>query len=151
MEIRDMAFDDLDFFNKVRSESYMFLHDKKNYTLEENKKWFKNLKDPYFIIIYDGNPIGYVRTSNWLGDSVYVGMDISKEFRGNGFSYLAYEKLFNILKNKYNINTVYLEVLSTNERAYHIYKKLNFIEVDRFKYNNEESIKMVKKINKDGI
>ena len=71
MVIREMVMEDISFFNEVRTESYQFLHDKKNYTLEENILWFKKLKNPFFIVEKEGEKIGYFRTSNWDSDSAY--------------------------------------------------------------------------------
>lgn len=144
MEIRLMTNDDLEFFHSVRSESYMFLHDNTNYSLEENIKWFEGLEDPFFIVSIDNNepnvyePIGYFRTSNWVDDSLYIGMDIHPDYRGLKLAVPAYIRFMDKLKNDYSINKVYLEVLSSNRRAINIYNKLGFTIIDLKEYTEED-------------
>jgi RimJ/RimL family protein N-acetyltransferase len=74
-------------------------------------------------------------------------MDIAVEHRGKGYAIPAYDLLINELKTKYSLNQLYLEVLSNNHRAKHIYDKLGFVVIDVLDYdktNNIQSIKMVK-------
>ncbi len=138
-----MISSDLEFFNRVRNESCQYLHDKTEYTLEDNIKWFDTLEYPFFMVLVDNKRIGYFRTSNWVDGSLYIGMDIAREHRGNKYAVPAYKSMVEILKNNYGIKQILLEVLETNTRAIHIYKKLGFIEIDRFKYSDtEDSIKM---------
>jgi len=147
MEIRLMVKNDLEFFNSVRVKSFMFLHDNTNYTLEDNIKWFETLKDPFYIVSIDGESIGYFRTSNWIDNSLYLGLDISIKHRGNGYAFKAYNLFFNKLKSSFNINKIYLEVLSSNKRAIHLYNKLNFTIIDVLPYSdNHKSIKMELKL-----
>ena len=143
MEINELTDKDLIFFNRVRSQSREFLHDKSNYSLKQTEKWFKQLMWPYFIISIDGEKIGYFRTSNWKENSLYLGMDIDPKYRGNGYAIRAYTKMFDLLKKEYKIKLVFLEVLESNLRAHHIYKKLGFREIESIRYDkNENSIKM---------
>jgi RimJ/RimL family protein N-acetyltransferase len=147
MEIRKLTKDDLSFLISVRNASVDYLHDKRKFTLEQCEKWFNTLKDPYFIIIHNGEYIGYARTSNWENSSCYIGMDIAPVHRGKGYAVPAYNLLMKELKTNYNIKELYLEVLSNNHRAKHIYDKLGFIVIDTLDYdnlNNIQSIKMVK-------
>ena len=126
IKIRKMFKSDLPFFNEVRNHSYMFLHDKNDYTLEDNIEWFKSLKTPFFIVEIEKESIGYFRTSNWVNDTLYIGMDIHKKYRGLGYSTPSYVKFIKLLKDKFNINTIFLEVLTSNKRAINIYNKLDF-------------------------
>lgn len=126
IKIRKLIKSDLPFFNEVRTHSSMFLHDKNNYTLEDNIKWFKSLESPFFIVEIEKEPIGYFRTSNWVNNTLYIGMDIHKKYRGLGYSTPSYVKFIKLLKDKFNINTIFLEVLTSNKRAINIYNKLDF-------------------------
>ena len=143
MEIKKLTISDLPILNKIRSESKEFLHDKNDYSLDDTINWFKKLKDPYFIVIHNNEKIGYFRTSNWKENSLYLGMDIGLEYRGNGYAIPAYKKMIIKLKEEYKISIIYLEVLETNLRAQHIYKKLGFKKIEILPYNSvETSIKM---------
>jgi len=138
-----MELNDVEFVSTIRNQSTSFLHDKNKYTLEESENWFNKSTDPYFIISKDGQDVGYVRTSNWDGDSLYIGMDLSSGSRGQGLAIPIYEMLMNKLSNEYDIDTFYLEVLSDNTRARHIYKKLGFVELESIYYSDTvTSIKM---------
>jgi len=143
--IREMTKNDVPFFNEVRNECSKYLHDKSTHTLEEALNWFslKGDKNPYFIYELNNEKIGYFRTSKWTKDSCYIGMDIHKNFRGNGLATEAYNKFIKYIKNRHlNIKTMMLEVLETNQRAYKLYKKIGFKEIDRYAYNNDFSIVM---------
>jgi len=140
-----MTIEDIDFFNEVRNLSTNFLHDKTKYSIEDNISWFKSTNPTYFIATDDGEKIGYIRTSNWKTDSVYVGMDIHPKYRGLGYANNLYELLFEKLKTEYKLSKVYLEVLTSNKRAINIYNKLNFTIIDLLYYDGKDkSIKMEK-------
>jgi len=126
IKIRKLIKSDLPFFNEVRSHSSMFLHDKNNYTLEDNIKWFKSLESPFFMVEILNEDIGYFRTSNWINNTLYVGMDIHKKYRGLGYAKPSYLKFIKYLKKEFKIKTIFLEVLNSNKRAISIYNKLDF-------------------------
>jgi len=50
---------------------------------------------------------------------------LHKDYRGKGLMKSAYFKLFQLLKDM-NVNTVFLSVLSFNEVAFNLYKKIGF-------------------------
>lgn len=143
MEIRGMIESDLQFFNEVRNQSLDFLHDDTVYSLEDNFRWFKSNKPRFFILEINNEPIGYFRTSDWVNNSLYIGMDIHPKFRGMGYAKSAYELFINKLKDEYEIKKIYLEVLNTNKRAINIYNKLGFTIIDLLPYSGSvKSIKM---------
>src|SRR5210317_1003941 len=139
IKIRRMVESDLPFFNEVRSHSSMFLHDKNNYTLEDNVKWFKSLESPFFIVEILNEDIGYFRTSNWNNNTLYIGMDIHKKYRGLGYAKPSYLKFMKHLKEEFNIKTIFLEVLSSNKRAINIYNKLDFTIISVKPHDNVDN------------
>lgn len=145
MEIRPMELSDLKFFNRVRSESVDYLHDKTNYTYGDNIIWFNNLEFPYFMFIIGDVPIGYFRTSN-LDDengTIYIGLDIASEHRGKGYAIKGYRALIAKLKDEYGFLKLQLEVLASNKRAINIYNKLGFTITEVLPYSDDDkSIKM---------
>lgn len=145
--IRPMNWFDLIFFHDVRNECKDYLHCNKYFTLKEINKWFKNTPDKFFICLVNNKRIGYIRTSRWTRTTIYIGMDIHKNFRGRGYSKIFYNMFFNYLKEQ-GINHVYLEVLSSNQRAYNLYKDLGFKTENTYEFNRDgeilESRKMYK-------
>lgn len=122
MIIRELKFEDLPFLVEVRNECREWLHDPSKFTLAECEQWFLDTSPKFFILEINDECIGYFRTSKWTKDSVYIGLDIHKNHRGNGYAVPAYKMFINMLDKK----IYYLSVLTKNKRAIHIYKKLGF-------------------------
>ena len=130
--IRKMTVEDVSFFNEVRNDCRKALHDPSYYSLEESLSWFKKNQPRFFIYELKGEKIGYFRTSNWMPNGCYVGLDIHKKFRGKKMAVPAYNDFFNYLKKeigKRNFYEFFLEVLSHNKIAISLYKKLGFQEI----------------------
>lgn len=126
---RRLELDDLLFLCEVRNEcSYEYLHNSNTFSLSEAIVWFENTNPIFYIIEYFDKKIGYFRTSNFNEESksIYIGCDLHKDYRGKGLGYLSYLHFIPILFEELNVNTLNLEVLSTNERAKNLYKKLGF-------------------------
>lgn len=124
--IRKMIKSDLPNFLEIRNLSREYLHDDREFSIEDCIKWFDEKNPVFFVIQIDDNMIGYFRTSNWKENSVYIGADIHPNFRGKGFGYYSYLKFIDFISKNYGFDTLYLEVLSTNTRAINLYKKLGF-------------------------
>ena len=126
--------EELIFLNEVRNDcAEQFLHNPSTYTLKETKLWYFIIKVPYYIVHLNGSKIGYFRLSNYSkeNNTMYIGMDLHKDYRGKGLAYQSYIKFIPYIFNLYNLNKLSLEVLSTNIPAYKLYKKLGFIEEGR--------------------
>jgi len=129
ISLRKIEYKDLEFVSEVRNEcSFEFLHDSRTFTISETIEWFKNTNPYWFIIEIDNHKIGYFRTSNYEPEenSIHIGCDIHKEFRGKGYGYESYLAFIDFLYKEKNINTINLEVLSTNIVAKKLYQKLGF-------------------------
>ena len=134
LKIKPLKEEDLPFLNEVRNEAREFLHDNREFTLEETQAWFKdmkqNRKDLMFFLVYlkDANTglkqrVGYFRTRRLAHDTWEVGMDIHKDLRGKGYARMAYNKMF---KKFPEVRYWELSVLGNNTRAYTLYKSLGF-------------------------
>jgi RimJ/RimL family protein N-acetyltransferase len=133
MVFTKISLDDLSFLNAIRNYyAKEFLHDSRSFTINETLTWFHKYTPDYWIIWNNGERIGYFRLSNHSKDNhnIYVGADIHPDFVGKGLGYIAYKKFMKLLfsEEQYNLNKITLEVLSTNRRALHLYKKLGFIQ-----------------------
>ena len=121
---------DLSFLNEVRNEySEEFLHDSRKFTLDQTEQWFDKFNPDFYIIFLESERIGYFRLSNYseINKNLYIGADIAPKFKGKGFGKLSYEKFIPFIFEKYNLNKISLEVLSTNQVAINLYKKLGFV------------------------
>ena len=128
---RAMCASDLEFFNEVRNScAEKYLHDSRQFTLEETQEWFLTTPNIYYIIEVYNEKVGYFRTSNHseMNKNIYIGADLHEDSRGMGFGYAAYDLFINHLFNTYDLHKISLEVLETNGRAIHLYKILGFVE-----------------------
>lgn len=125
---------DLEFFNEVRNScAKKYLHDSRIFTLEETIKWFPNTPNVYYIIEYNNEKVGYFRTSNYseINKNIYVGSDLHEKYRGLGIAHKAYIMFIDYLFDVIGCHKVSLEVLSNNNRAIHLYRKIGFVEEGR--------------------
>jgi len=122
---------DLEFLNEVRNHcAKEYLHDSRTFSLSDTLNWFKTTNPNYYIILNEGKKIGYFRLSNYsqLNQNIYIGADLHPKFWGEKLAYPSYQKFIDYLFINYNLNKISLEVLSTNIRAYNLYKKLGFVQ-----------------------
>lgn len=128
-EFKLMSISDLPEFLEIRNEAKDFLHNNTVFNLNDAIKWFNNAKPIFYMITLNGKNIGYFRTSNLKDKSIYIGCDIHKIYRGYGLGYIVYKKFIPKIYDMFEVETIKLEVLSTNDRAINLYKKLGFIEI----------------------
>lgn len=97
------------------------------------KIWFEKIStDSTKMYLVITNPkeefIGIVRCDEWdkINRSIRVGLDISPEFRKQGYATEAYRLLLNYLFFELSINRIWLLVVDFNTVAISLYKKLGF-------------------------
>jgi RimJ/RimL family protein N-acetyltransferase len=122
---------DLKFLNEVRNYcAEKYLHDSRTFSLSDTLNWFKTTNPNYYVILNKDKKIGYFRLSNYsqLNQNIYIGADLHPKFWGEKLAYPSYKKFIDYLFINYDLNKISLEVLSTNNRAYNLYKKLGFVQ-----------------------
>lgn len=128
--IRPITEDDLGFVNVVRNQSREFLHDNREFSLDDTYYWYRTTKPKWFIInLEDYNldmPIGYFRTKKLNSRIIEIGADIDPYFQGKGFGKKAYIQFINYLFNEKKYQDITLEVLANNTKAYSLYRSLGF-------------------------
>lgn len=130
INFRPIQVEDCEFICEVRNQCAIeYLHDSRIFSIEDVMDWYKKLTIPYYIVFNEQIKIGYFRLSNYsiLNNNIYIGMDLHKHFRNKGFAFESYCKFIPFILNKYNLNKISLEVLSTNIRAQKLYFKLGFV------------------------
>jgi RimJ/RimL family protein N-acetyltransferase len=123
-----MTLEDLPLFLDIRNNSKDFLHNNNEFTLTECTQWFVESSPEFYMIKMGSKSIGYFRTSklNKNNQSVYIGCDIHTAYRGYSLGYKSYLGFIEMIQKKHNLTSIDLEVLSTNDRAIGLYKKLGF-------------------------
>jgi RimJ/RimL family protein N-acetyltransferase len=122
---------DLEFLNEVRNYcAEEYLHDSRTFSLNDTLNWFKTTHPNYYVILNEDEKIGYFRLSNYsiVNRNIYIGADLHPNFWGKKLAYPSYKNFIDYLFVNYNLNKISLEVLSTNVRAYNLYKKLGFVQ-----------------------
>lgn len=121
----------LPFLLEIRNDesTRKFLEVDKTFTLEECKKWYKGLKEPYLLILNENKEkVGYFRV---IGDQ--VGVDIHPNHRRKGYAKLAYKEY---LKDK---KFASLWVFEDNF-ALDLYKKLGFTHTGEVREERGRSV-----------
>lgn len=126
--LRSVCVDDAEAINRIRNQSAEFLHDNTKFSIESTKKWMKDQVVDWHAIELDGKMIGYFRLSNWSMENrhIYIGADIEESHRGKGIGTVSYIMMMEKLFKERRLNKISLEVLSSNTRAYELYKRLGF-------------------------
>jgi RimJ/RimL family protein N-acetyltransferase len=128
VSLRGMEFDDLPFFLDVRNTCREFLHNNTEFSLRECVRWWDADNPLFYVIEHDETRVGYVRISNWDNENkhVYVGVDIHPDHRRLGYAQETYELVLGYLFVVHQMNKIALEVLSTNQPAIALYRKIGF-------------------------
>jgi|TARA_R110002020_G_scaffold425094_1_gene634541 RimJ/RimL family protein N-acetyltransferase len=139
--LQAMNADNLWFVNGVRNQCRQYLHDNNHYSLPQALEWFERESPEFFLLGFGGAPIGYFRTSQEDG-RLYIGLDLHFKWRGKGLATPAYRMFLDKIKKDFNLKEAYLKVLSENQVALNLYKKLGFVEIKKEIIDNKESVEM---------
>lgn len=101
-------------------------------SLEEQEYWFERLQKSQsqkrIIPFLNEKPIGLIRLDSidYYNKSLAIGLDIVKEFRGQGLARPIYKQCFQEWFIEKDFHRIWLMVADYNEKAKHIYKSLGF-------------------------
>ena len=134
MQLIPLTEEYLEFLLEVRNDesTRKFLENDSVFTIDQCRNWFSTLENPWYVIIVDNNPVGYVRTN---GNE--IGCDIHPNHRRNGYAKMAYLKILE------NMNIATLWVFDDNF-AKDLYLKIGFLPTGDTKIiRGRKYIKMV--------
>ncbi len=120
---------DVFLIKSIRDQHLKWLHNSTSFSLNNTRKWIDTLEIPYYIVSSNNVDIGYFRLSQYsnLNQSLYIGMDLDEKYIGKGWAFKSYCLFIPYIFKLYSLKKIYLEVLSTNERAIKLYEKLGFV------------------------
>ena len=133
MQLIELNENHLEFLLEVRNDESTreFLENNSIFNLDQCKEWFRNLSYPWYIIIVNGEPVGYIRTN---GSD--IGCDIHPNHRKKGYAKMAYLKIME------NMEIATLWVFDDNF-AKDLYLKIGFLPTGESKMiRGREYIKM---------
>lgn len=128
VSFRKITRQDIPVITEIRNLCVEYLHDSRQFSVEESFKWYDKFNPDFYAIIVNDKMIGYFRTSNYSPENlnIYIGADIHPDFQGKGIGFEVYSKFIPYIFEIYGLNKISLEVLSTNQRAISLYNKLGF-------------------------
>ena len=117
MELVELNETHLEFLLEVRNHesTRQFLENDSIFDIEQCVEWFSTLKYPWYIIMVDNIPVGYIRTN---GSD--IGCDIHPNHRKKGYAKMAYLKIME------NMESATLWVFDDNF-AKDLYLKIGFL------------------------
>ena len=117
MELVELNETHLEFLLEVRNHesTRQFLENDSIFDIEQCVEWFSTLKSPWYIIMIDNIPVGYIRTN---GSD--IGCDIHPNHRKKGYAKMAYLKIME------NMESATLWVFDDNF-AKDLYLKIGFL------------------------
>jgi RimJ/RimL family protein N-acetyltransferase len=104
---------------------------------KQQQKWFEKISldnsSRRLIIEFNNERIGIARLDDidYINNSICVGLDIHKKFRGKGHGFKSFKVLLKYCFDELNMNRVWLLVADFNTKAFNLYKKLGFKEEGR--------------------
>jgi RimJ/RimL family protein N-acetyltransferase len=129
---------DLRFLLDIRNDSWKTLGTIDMINSTKQKDWYNNiLSDPTknYYIVYNaiGIKVGVIRMDeiDYINRSARVGCDIHNQFQKAGNAQKAMKMIIYYSFNYLNMNRLWLMVMESNKKAYHIYQKVGFIEEGR--------------------
>jgi RimJ/RimL family protein N-acetyltransferase len=144
----------LDFFVDLRNLVRQYLHDPREFSLDEAKIWLQTNISSDYLIVSDNefkNNIGYWRLKLLSKSNLQIGLDIHPNFQGMGNGKRIYTCMLNHWDLNNDLKLLSLQVLSKNTRALNLYRKMGFTikNVSKIEINGEivENIDMVRDIN----
>ncbi len=111
----------------------------KNMSLEDEIKWINSYNDdPRAVLIiaeFENKIVGILDFKSYKNIKSRhrggLGISLHQAIRGEGLGELLFKKLISEVKKISDLIMIELSLMSDNHQAYHLYKKVGFVEVGR--------------------
>ncbi len=111
----------------------------KNMSLEDEIKWINSYNDdPRAVLVvaeFDNKIVGILDFKSYKNIKSRhrggFGISLHHTIRGEGLGELLFKKLISEVKKISDLIMIELSLMSDNHQAYHLYKKVGFVEVGR--------------------
>ncbi len=90
---------------------------------------YNNKNNKIFLIKHNNQIIACITVSIVMSDAEIIQLWVRDSFQRQGIATKMLQQTINLLKHKYFINHIYLEVMINNTGAISLYKKFNFQEL----------------------
>ena len=118
----------------TREGTYLLMN--KSVTLDEEKQWLQTQNTAqrkgqqlHLKALVDEHLIGTCSAKPGFGrnhGNVNLGITIAKPWRGKGIGHILLKELIQQSENKWRPKNIYLQVVSVNKKALHLYESLGF-------------------------
>ena len=127
---------DICFIHEVRNSAREFLHDNRQFSLQDVIEFVVIKKPQWYIIEWNtetqyanphGKRVGYFRTAHKSKEDKFleIGADVHEGFRGRGIAKRAYKQFIDQFFKDGGM-ALHLKVLAANTRALNLYLNLGF-------------------------
>jgi len=123
-----LAAEDLGWFVEVRNSASQYLHDERQFNVEEASEWFKSTSSIYKVVHMGNERIGYFRLTPDLYENgvLWIGADLAIGSRGQGLGSQIYHQFLPVFRDEFDVAEFRLRVLPFNVRAISLYRRLGF-------------------------
>lgn len=113
--------------------------DFRSISIEDEIKWINSYNDDsrsiLIVVEFENKIVGVLDFRAYKGPKSLhrggLGISLNENIRGEGVGELLFKKLITELKKVNDLKMLELSVMSENIQAYHLYKKVGFIEIGR--------------------
>jgi len=128
--------------NSPDIKRWMFTSD--NISINNHLDFIQNLNNQkerlYFLVKKSGKYIGVISFTNITSESSEIGIYSNPSLKGAGT--VLIQSIIGYAFDTLRVKKLIAEVFSQNEKAFNLYKKYNFLEINRKKFNDKELVYM---------
>lgn len=142
---RILSAKDLPQFLRIRNSVSKFLHDGRNFDLQECQTWFLTNTNTYYLVdSINGDTLGYFRTArnSKASSSIEIGLDLDPKYHGRKWAKHIYRHFIMDVLQDLDVDTITLRVLKDNVRAINLYHSMGLSKISETSLDFELRITM---------
>lgn len=126
LDMRPLDPEDLPWFVGIRNQVRHSLHDPREFSVDDARRWYAERHPDVRVIMCDGQRVGYFRVGPLEDDALWLGADLDPAFHGKGLASAAYRRFMPDLLAEFRASRVVLRVRPWNVPAMRLYLRLGF-------------------------